>query len=92
MLKVKFVKCSFSGCVWPPSIVVESWSAVALQATSCSPSRKIRSVSVRSWQQQLTSLCDSSYRDYFTPPFIVSGICGHEPGQPLAIIPTLRLL
>lgn len=36
----------FSGCVWPPSIVVENWSAVDLQATSSSPSKKIRSVEV----------------------------------------------
>lgn len=42
-------KCYFfSGYVWPPSIVVENWSAVALPATSCSPSRKIRSVGVHS--------------------------------------------
>lgn len=36
-----------SGCVWPPSIVVENWSAVALRATSSSPWRKIRSVKVQ---------------------------------------------
>lgn len=33
----------FSGCVWRPLTVVENWSAVALQATSSSRSRKIRS-------------------------------------------------
>lgn len=85
-------KCYFSGYVWRPSIVVENWSAVALPATSCSPSRKIRSVSVGSRQQLLRNLSGLSYLDDFTPPFVDSGICGHEPGQPLAIIPTLRLL
>lgn len=43
---IKLKRC-FPGCASPPSTLVENWCAAALRATSCSPWRRIRSVSVR---------------------------------------------